>query len=122
MLFKGVLHPSCELLTPNQKLACFVLYLKIINTFLKNNESLLFKELKNGIEILVDQVVLKNHLAYLNINVIFEFFEHFTIKHRPIPFFKNVLKILGKSTKHANFWLGVNSSQLAKMKKYIPYC
>ena len=22
---------------PNQKLACFVLYLKIINTFLKNN-------------------------------------------------------------------------------------
>ena len=23
--------------TPNQKLACFVLYLKIINTFLKNN-------------------------------------------------------------------------------------
>ena len=23
--------------TPNQKLACFVLYLKIINTFMKNN-------------------------------------------------------------------------------------
>ena len=23
--------------TPNQKLACFLLYLKIINTFLKNN-------------------------------------------------------------------------------------
>ena len=30
-LLKGVL------LTPNQKLACFLLYLKIINTFLKNN-------------------------------------------------------------------------------------
>ena len=29
--FKEELH--C---TPNQKLACFVLYLKIINTFLKN--------------------------------------------------------------------------------------
>ena len=26
--------------TPNQKLACFVLYLKIINTFLKNNTAL----------------------------------------------------------------------------------
>ena len=26
-----------EYCTPNQKLACFVLYLKIINTFLKNN-------------------------------------------------------------------------------------
>ena len=26
-----------ETALPNQKLACFVLYLKIINTFLKNN-------------------------------------------------------------------------------------
>ena len=30
LVIKGVLHP-------NQKLTCFVLYLKIINTFLKNN-------------------------------------------------------------------------------------
>ena len=30
MYFKGELHP-------NQNLACFVLYLKIIHTFLKNN-------------------------------------------------------------------------------------
>ena len=41
--------------TPNQKLACFVLYLKIINTFLKKimyaSYSKLSKELKNGIRI-----------------------------------------------------------------------
>ena len=36
--------------TPNQKLACFVLYLKIINTLLKNF-SKLSKELKHSIEI-----------------------------------------------------------------------
>ena len=51
---KGVLHP-------NQKLVCFVLYLKIINTFLKNNihasYSKLSKELKNGIEILVGPAI-----------------------------------------------------------------
>ena len=38
-----------EYCTPNQKLACFVLYLKIINTFLKNDNasySKLSKELK----------------------------------------------------------------------------
>ena len=43
----GVLHP-------NQKLACFVLYLKIINTFLKNNMhpiKKLSKELKSSIRI-----------------------------------------------------------------------
>ena len=40
--------------TTNLKLACFVLYLNIISTFLKNNISILkqiVKELKNGIEI-----------------------------------------------------------------------
>ena len=47
---------------PNPKLACFVLHLKIINTFLKNNMDLivncdLSKELKNGIEILIGQAV-----------------------------------------------------------------
>ena len=38
---------------PTLKLACFVLCLKIINTFLKNNVSYskLFKELKNSIKI-----------------------------------------------------------------------
>ena len=44
---KGVLHP-------NQKLACFVLYLKINNTFLKTNIMdliVLPKELKHSIEI-----------------------------------------------------------------------
>ena len=40
-----------------QKLACFVLYLNIINIFLKNNICILCKELKNGIEILVSQVI-----------------------------------------------------------------
>ena len=43
--------------TPNQKLACFVLYLKIINTFLKDyiyaSYSKFYKELKTGIETLV---------------------------------------------------------------------
>ena len=33
-LFKGVQQHQQH---PNQKLSCFVLYLKIINTFLKNN-------------------------------------------------------------------------------------
>ena len=41
--------------TPNQKLACFVLYLKIITTFVKKYiyalYSKLYKELKNGIKI-----------------------------------------------------------------------
>ena len=45
--------------TTYQKLACFVLYLKIINTLWKNNIMHLikkmFKELKNGTEILVVQ-------------------------------------------------------------------
>ena len=44
--------------TSYQKLARFVLCLKIINT-LKNNIWKLFKELKNGIEILVGQAVFK---------------------------------------------------------------
>ena len=53
MWLKGVLH-----LLP--KLACFVLNLKIITIFLKKidvSNRKLFKELKNGIEILVDQSV-----------------------------------------------------------------
>ena len=49
--------------TPYQKLACFVLYLKIINTFLKNNiyasHGKLSKELKHYIEILVDKAIFK---------------------------------------------------------------
>ena len=42
--------------TPNQKSACFVLYLKVINTFWKliyASYSTLSKELKNSIGILV---------------------------------------------------------------------
>ena len=56
----GVLH-----LLPQKapKLACFVLYLKIINIFLKNNiytsYSKLSKELKNSIKIKVGQAVLE---------------------------------------------------------------
>ena len=49
--------------TPNLKLACFVFYLKIANNFfffLKYNVcTLLSKELINGIEILVGQIVFK---------------------------------------------------------------
>ena len=59
--------------------------------------SKLFKELKNGIEILIGQVfkvmdqngqnnifdqLLKNRLAYLNFNAIFMFLEQFTIRRR----------------------------------------
>ena len=44
----------------SQKLACIGLYLKIINTFLKNvSYSKLSKKLKNDIEILVEQIVFK---------------------------------------------------------------
>ena len=59
MSFLGKLTQFSELVkgyyTPNQKLACFVLYLKII-AFLENNiciYSKLSKELKNSIKILV---------------------------------------------------------------------
>ena len=58
--------------TSYQKLACFVLYFKIINTFLKNNICILkflikkmFKELKNGIEILVGKWFLKVDMPIL---------------------------------------------------------
>ena len=41
--------------TPDQKIACFVLYLKIINTFFKKNDMCIWyklsKELKKSIEI-----------------------------------------------------------------------
>ena len=37
MIFIYIIDFLKEELHPNQKLACFVLYLKIINAFLKNN-------------------------------------------------------------------------------------
>ena len=49
--------------TPNQELACFVLYLKIINIFfffwkiIYASQSILSKEFKNGIEIWVGQAI-----------------------------------------------------------------
>ena len=96
---------------PTPKLACFVLYLKMINIFLKiiyASYSKLSKKLKNGIEILVGQVVFKlwiktvkmlfgsitqKHLAYLNFDAIFEFLGQFTITCT-YYFFKNILIIL----------------------------
>ena len=48
--------------TPTTKFACYVLYLKIINTFLKYNMHLIVncpRKSKNGIEILVRQMVFK---------------------------------------------------------------
>ena len=57
ILTKPFLRGYC---TPNQKLACFVLYLKIIKIFRKivyASETNLSKELKNGLEILVGQTV-----------------------------------------------------------------
>ena len=61
MLFTKYLGGYC---TTDLKLACFVCYLKIINTFSKANTwvlnlSKLSKEPKNRIEILVGQVVIK---------------------------------------------------------------
>ena len=61
LLLKGANFPLPTYCTSYQKLACFVLYLKIINTFLKNNICILYnkllKVLKNGIGILVGQAV-----------------------------------------------------------------
>ena len=57
-MIKGVLH----VLTPKApKLACFVLYIKITNIFLKIYAAYrkLFKELKNSIKIKVGQAFLK---------------------------------------------------------------
>ena len=54
-----VLRGHC---TSYQKIACFVLYLKIVNNFWKIDYvsyKKLFKELKNGIEISVGQEVFK---------------------------------------------------------------
>ena len=57
--------------TSYQKLACFVLYLKIINTFLKKNtHHKLFKEFKNGIETLVGQAVFKIYRNSQNVVLI----------------------------------------------------
>ena len=58
-MFKGVLH-----LLPQKtpKLACFVLYRKIINIFLKNNISILVQiaqGTQNSIKIKVGQAVLE---------------------------------------------------------------
>ena len=63
--------------TPNQKLACFVLYVKIINTILKNNASggKLSKELKNGIEILVGQAGSKLWIKTVKIMVLINNFK-----------------------------------------------
>ena len=50
-VFLSSLRGNC---TPNQKIACFLLYLKIINTFLKKYmylNSKLSKELKNNIKL-----------------------------------------------------------------------
>ena len=61
----GILHiqnPLRGYCTSYQKLACFVIYLKIINNALRNSLCIfkkLFKERKNGIEILVGQAVFK---------------------------------------------------------------
>ena len=80
------------------KLACFALYLEIINIFLKNNtsHSKLSIELKNSIEIKVGQAVLelliqKQHFDCFNLfwkiawpttnfSAIFEFLEQFCIR------------------------------------------
>ena len=60
MLLESLAIPWSGYFLP--KLACFVLYLKIIDTFLKMkyvSYNKLFKELKIGTEILLDQAVFK---------------------------------------------------------------
>ena len=55
--------------TPNQKLACFVLYFKMINTFLKIicvSYSKLVKELKSEIEICSGPAVFKLWIKIVN--------------------------------------------------------
>ena len=52
LLLKGELHPD-------QKIACFALYFKIVNTFVQTNVYILKHKLKNGNGILVGQVVFK---------------------------------------------------------------
>ena len=68
--------------TSYQKLACFVLYLKIINNFFEKinyaSYKKLFKELKNGIEILVGQLVFKLQIKTVQ-NVVF-----WSITHEPL--------------------------------------
>ena len=62
MLFKWLGVDYGGTAPPTPKIACFVLYLKIINIFLKNNTciySKLSKELKNSIKIKVGQAVLE---------------------------------------------------------------
>ena len=66
--------------TPNQKLTCFVLYLKIINTFLNKlhaSYSKLSKELKNSVKISVDQAVLELMIKtiFWHFHAIFEFLQ-----------------------------------------------
>ena len=72
------------------------MFCQLSTPFVKNNTCILkkfSKELKNDIEILVDQVVfklwikivkilflIKKYLAYLNFNIIFEFLGQFTIR------------------------------------------
>ena len=58
-----LINPLKGYCTPNQKLACFVCYLKIINTFLKNNICI-WKQIAQGtqnrIEILIGEVMDQN--------------------------------------------------------------
>ena len=109
--------------TPKLKLACFVCYLKIMTTFLKNNVSIV-KQIVQGTQkwhwnlsrpssflsygskqYVLFWSVTQNHLAYLNSNDIFEFFGQFAI-NACIIFLQGVDNFAIEH-KHANFWLGV---------------
>ena len=60
--------------TPNLKLGCFVLYFKIINTFLKiiyASSSKFSKKLKNGIGILVGTAVFKLWITTVKLMFLF---------------------------------------------------
>ena len=94
---KGLATPLCYAV--NLELACFVCYLKIINTFFEiwymHLTANCPRNSKNGIEIFsklrirkVKILLLKNCLAYLNSNVVFELLGQFVTC---IPFFKTVL-------------------------------
>ena len=83
-------------LYPTQKLACFALYLKTINTFLKNNiytsYSKLSKELKNSFKI-------KVHLAFLELLIKTIFWLNHNLKTAwltkiSMPFFSSIDNLL----------------------------
>ena len=115
---KRELHPW----TKNLHVLCS--YLKIINTFLKNNICILKKIVqgtKKGIEILVGQADFK--LAYLNSNAIFEFHGQFAMR-RIIVFFQKGVDNFEIKHKTCQFLVGCSTPLILKLlhQLYVHIC